>query len=253
MFEQAGEGFAIAAQRHRLDQPIMRKRVFSLAAHYAEGFDWTPGEAGAAEALSAFIEGGLANYAVGRDMQGRRATSRLSPHLHWGEISPRRVVQAVRAAASQGRVAPAQADKFVAEIGWREFSAHLLHQFPYMTERAFRPEFDAMPWRADAEGLAVWKTGRTGYPLVDAGAVGARLDAQPRTDGGRLLPGEASADRLARGRALVLGHPGGRRPGQQCAELAVGRGLRRRCCALFPHLQSGRTGREVRPRRAVCP
>jgi len=133
------------------------------------GFDWTPGEAGAAEALSAFIEGGLADYAVGRDVPGHRATSRLSPHLHWGEISPRRVVQAVRAAASQGRVAPAQADKFVAEIGWREFSAHLLHQFPYMTERAFRPEFDAMPWRADAEGLAAWKTGRTGYPLVDAG------------------------------------------------------------------------------------
>ncbi|HAL07231.1 MAG TPA: deoxyribodipyrimidine photolyase [Brevundimonas sp.] len=136
---------------------------------WSQGFDWTPGEAGAAEALSAFIEGGLADYAVGRDVPGRRATSRLSPHLHWGEISPRRVVQAVRAAASQGRVAPAQADKFVAEIGWREFSAHLLHQFPYMTERAFRPEFDAMPWRADPEGLAAWKTGRTGYPLVDAG------------------------------------------------------------------------------------
>lgn len=139
------------------------------APDWSQGFDWTPGEAGAAAALCAFIEDDLADYAVGRDAPGRRATSRLSPHLHWGEISPRRVVQAVRAAASQGRVAPAQADKFVAEIGWREFSTHLLHQFPYMTERAFRPEFDAMPWRTDAEGLTAWKKGRTGYPLVDAG------------------------------------------------------------------------------------
>ncbi|AYG96318.1 deoxyribodipyrimidine photo-lyase [Brevundimonas naejangsanensis] len=139
------------------------------APDWSQGFDWTPGEAGAAAALSAFIEGGLADYAVGRDVPGRRGTSRLSPHLHWGEISPRSVVRAVRAAAAQGRVAPAQADKFVAEIGWREFSAHLLHQFPYMAERAFRPEFDAMPWRTDPEGLAAWKKGRTGYPLVDAG------------------------------------------------------------------------------------
>lgn len=139
------------------------------APDWSQGFDGTPGEAGAAAALSAFIEGGLADYAVGRDVPGRRGTSRLSPHLHWGEISPRSVVRAVRAAAVQGRVAPAQADKFVAEIGWREFSAHLLHQFPYMAERAFRPEFDAMPWRTDPEGLAAWKKGRTGYPLVDAG------------------------------------------------------------------------------------
>lgn len=139
------------------------------APDWSQGFDWTPGEAGAAAALSAFIEGGLTDYAVGRDMPGRRATSRLSPHLHWGEISPRDVVRAARGAAAEGRVAPAQADKFVAEVGWREFSAHLLHQFPYMAERAFRPDFDAMPWRTDPEGLQAWKRGQTGYPLVDAG------------------------------------------------------------------------------------
>lgn len=139
------------------------------APDWSRRFDWTPGEAGAAAALATFIESGLADYAVGRDVPGRRGTSRLSPHLHWGEISPRGVVRAVRAAVADGRVAPAQADKFIAEIGWREFSAHLLHQFPYMAQRAFRPEFDAMPWRADPEGLQAWKQGRTGYPLVDAG------------------------------------------------------------------------------------
>ena len=139
------------------------------APDWSGGFDWSPGEAGAASALAAFLENGLKDYAAGRDVPGRQGTSRLSPHLHWGEISPRRAVQAARQAAAQGRVAPAQADKFVAEIGWREFSAHLLHQFPYITDRAFRPEFDAMPWRADPAALAAWKQGRTGYPLVDAG------------------------------------------------------------------------------------
>nr|WP_313428836.1 deoxyribodipyrimidine photo-lyase [Brevundimonas diminuta] len=139
------------------------------APDWSGGFDWTPGEAGAAAALSAFIDGGLADYAAGRDVPGRHGTSRLSPHLHWGEISPRGVVRAVRAAAVEGRVASVQAEKFVAEIGWREFSAHLLHHFPYMTERAFRSEFDAMPWRTDPERLQAWKRGRTGYPLVDAG------------------------------------------------------------------------------------
>lgn len=139
------------------------------APDWSKDFDGTPGEAGAVAALTAFIDGALADYAVGRDVPGRQGTSRLSPHLHWGEISPRGVVRAIRAAAAQGRVAPAQADKFVAEIGWREFSAHLLHQFPYMVERAFRPEFDAMPWRTDPASLAAWQKGRTGYPLVDAG------------------------------------------------------------------------------------
>jgi len=139
------------------------------APEWSRGFDWTPGEAGAASALSAFIETGLADYAIDREAPGRRGTSRLSPHLHWGEISPWRLVQEARRAAAEGRAVSAQADKFIAEIGWREFSAHLLHQFPYMAECGFRPEFDDMPWRTDPDGLAAWKAGRTGYPLVDAG------------------------------------------------------------------------------------
>lgn len=136
---------------------------------WSQGFDWTPGEAGAIEALTAFIETALGDYAVGRDIPDRRGTSRLSPYLHFGEISPRSVVRTVRAAAAKGQVAPAQADKFITEIAWREFSAHLLHQFPFMSERAFRPEYDNMLWRSDPEGLEAWKTGTTGYPLVDAG------------------------------------------------------------------------------------
>ena len=139
------------------------------APDWSGGFKWSPGEAGAASALSAFIGGALKTYEVDRDVPGREGTSRLSPHLHWGEISPRRVVQNARSAAAEGRAAPAQVDKFIAELGWRDFSAHLLHHFPYMVERAFRTEFDAMPWRSDPVGLAAWKEGRTGYPLIDAG------------------------------------------------------------------------------------
>ncbi len=136
---------------------------------WSGGFDWTPGEAGAGTALNAFLSRGLKSYSTGRDIPAEPTTSRLSPHLHFGEISPWRAVQAARSAADDGRVAAAEAEKFVAEIGWREFSAHLLHAFPQITAEAFRPEYDAMPWRDDADGLEAWKRGQTGYPVVDAG------------------------------------------------------------------------------------
>jgi len=136
---------------------------------WSRGFDWTPGEAGAEAALTAFLSRGLKTYGKGRDIPAEPATSRLSPHLHFGEISPWRAVEAARSAAAEGRVPAAEADKFVAEIGWREFSAHLLHAFPQITATAFRPEYDAMPWRDDPAGLEAWKRGRTGYPVVDAG------------------------------------------------------------------------------------
>lgn len=139
------------------------------APDWSTGFDWTPGEAGARHALSAFLAGPASDYAAMRDHPGAEGTSRLSPHLHFGEISPWRAVRAVRQAAEDGRIPARQAEKFVGEIGWREFSAHLLHQFPYMAHRAFRPEFDAMAWRDDAKGLSAWKRGMTGYPIVDAG------------------------------------------------------------------------------------
>ena len=87
------------------------------------------------------------------------ATSRLSPHLHWGEISPWQVWRAAHDAASDGKVPAAEAEKFVAELGWREFSAHLLHHFPTMPDQAFRPEYDAMPWRDDGAGFEAWTRG----------------------------------------------------------------------------------------------
>ncbi len=136
---------------------------------WSQGFDWTPGEAGASVALSDFVAGGLSDYGAGRDIPSRPATSRLSPHLHRGEISPWRAVAAARKAAHDGRVKSAEAEKFVAEIGWREFSAHLLHHFPTLPDKAFRPEYDAFPWRRDDKGFDAWTRGLTGYPIVDAG------------------------------------------------------------------------------------
>lgn len=140
-----------------------------VAPDWSTGFDWTPGEAGAAAALEAFLDGPVDAYGTDRDLPARAGTSRLSPHLHFGEISPWRVVQATRNAAARRPSAGAGGEKFIAEIGWREFSAHLLHHFPHMPGTALRPAYDAMPWRTAPDELRAWQAGRTGYPFVDAG------------------------------------------------------------------------------------
>ena len=126
---------------------------------------WRPGEAGAHELLDAFIEGALADYATGRDLPDRAGTSRLSPHLHFGEISPRRIV---RVLSERGLLA--KAEGFVRELGWREFGHHLLFHFPRTTDQPLNPQFEDFPWAEDEGGLlAAWQRGRTGIPIVDAG------------------------------------------------------------------------------------
>lgn len=131
---------------------------------------WTPGEDGAAQRLQDFITHGLAHYADERDRPDRDVTSRLSPHLHFGEISPAQAWHAARAAEMQsgGRLAKTT-EKFLKEILWREFSYHLLHHWPTLPTEPFRPEFAAFPWTDDPAGLKAWQQGRTGYPIVDAG------------------------------------------------------------------------------------
>jgi len=119
---------------------------------------WTPGEAGAQARLAEFAATALPRYAAQRDMPGIDSTSRLSPHLAWGEISPRAVWQATEAS-----------EKFRAEVLWREFAAHLLWHNPALPEAPLRPQFAAMPWRDDEAWLRAWQRGRTGIPIVDAG------------------------------------------------------------------------------------
>lgn len=123
---------------------------------------WTPGENAARAALSAFVHH-LNDYPDGRDRPDGDYTSRLSPHLHWGEISPRQIWHAVSTHQGHG------AEKFLSEIGWREFSYHLLFHNPHLPETPLRKEFAKMHWRRDEKTFRAWTSGQTGIPIVDAG------------------------------------------------------------------------------------
>jgi deoxyribodipyrimidine photo-lyase len=126
---------------------------------------WTPGEDGAAARLARFTAQALGRYDSQRNLPGIEGSSGLSPHLHWGEVSPRQVWHAARAVGTTG----VATETFLKEILWREFAYHLLWHRPEMPKRALRHEFDAFPWAPDAAVLAAWRQGRTGYPIVDAG------------------------------------------------------------------------------------
>ena len=139
---------------------------------WASGFSprWTPGELAAGRRLDAFVDDAVGQYGTGRDRPDRHGTSRLSPHLHFGELSPGQVVRALNPAGElpdgQGRWS------FLREIGWREFSAHLLFHFPHLPETPLREQFAEFPWRSVSSyrsDLEAWQQGRTGIPMVDAG------------------------------------------------------------------------------------
>ncbi|GIX30358.1 MAG: deoxyribodipyrimidine photo-lyase [Porticoccaceae bacterium] len=121
---------------------------------------WQVGERAAEARLARFVAEKLAAYPARRDLPGEDGTSRLSPHLHFGELSPN---AAWHAATGTG------ADEFRTELAWREFSWSLLVHNPDLAERPLRPEFDRFPWRDDEASFAAWRRGRTGIPLVDAG------------------------------------------------------------------------------------
>lgn len=137
----------------------------------ASGFEdnWEPGEAGACERLQRFLSAEIANYASERDRPDIASTSRLSPHLRFGEISPRVIWQAAAHRVAAGRISERHAGKFLSELGWREFSYHLLFYNPDLAERNFQDRFDAFPWQSPGTAFDDWRRGRTGYPLVDAG------------------------------------------------------------------------------------
>ncbi len=137
---------------------------------WSKGFDpWTPGEAGALERLDDFLSGSVDGYGQKRDFPGVEAGSRLSPHLHFGEIGPRQVWVAARQAAEAGDAPAGEVEKFLSELGWREFNASILFHNPTLPTANFRPEFDGFPWAKDPAAFEAWSQGRTGYPIVDAG------------------------------------------------------------------------------------
>ena len=140
---------------------------------WAVGFGavWKPGEIGAHANLERFLEAALPAYPEARDIPAVAGTSLLSPHLHFGEISPRQIWHALhdrlnvdpRGGATRG------GEKFLAEVGWREFAHQLLYFFPHTPAAPLHAQFARFPWRKAPAALKAWQRGRTGYPFVDAG------------------------------------------------------------------------------------
>jgi deoxyribodipyrimidine photo-lyase len=155
---------------------------------WSAGFDevWEPGEAGAHARLERFLAGAVAEYAADRDRPDLEASSRLSPHLRWGELTARQVWYAVAGVLAEagldleaavgppgwdGEQAPGlrrSAGAFLRQLGWREFGHHLLRHFPETPERPLHERYAAFPWRDDPVGLEAWRGGGTGFPIVDA-------------------------------------------------------------------------------------
>jgi deoxyribodipyrimidine photo-lyase len=130
---------------------------------------WTPGSSGARERLETFLKNGLVGYRDQRNRPDLVGTSRLSPHLHFGEITPAICWHAARTYASAHPVPGPDLETFLKELAWREFSYHLLVHWPTLPEAPFRADFARFPWSPDQTALKAWQRGMTGYPIVDAG------------------------------------------------------------------------------------
>jgi deoxyribodipyrimidine photo-lyase len=158
-------------------EPLESWDLLPTHPNWAQEFGlWTPGEAGARERLQQFFTSGLADYHNHRNRPDLDGTSRLSPHLRWGEISPRQIwFSTQKYAASQGlgydplKFGSTGPEAFLRELGWREFSYNLLYHFPTLPSLPLQPAFARFPWRQDPEALQRWQHGLTGYPIVDAG------------------------------------------------------------------------------------
>jgi deoxyribodipyrimidine photo-lyase len=141
--------------------------------NWAEGLRaaWCPGEAGAAGNLKKFLTSAFSDYSEQRNRPDVIGTSKLSPHLHFGEISPRQIWHGLTLLAAKRALSLKswRDSQFLAEIGWREFAHHLLYHFPHTPTEPLRADFRNFPWRKDAAWLKAWQRGRTGYPIVDAG------------------------------------------------------------------------------------
>lgn len=127
---------------------------------------WNPTRAGAEKRLADFVASPAKDYDTARDFPEHDGTSRLSPYLHFGQISPLEAYARVKA-SPHGETKSGQ--RFLAEIGWREFGYHLLHHFNHTPEKPLRAEFERFPWAPDSQLLRSWQKGRTGFPIVDAG------------------------------------------------------------------------------------
>jgi deoxyribodipyrimidine photo-lyase len=130
---------------------------------------WVPGEAGAAANLEAFLASAINGYKDNRNVPSVVGTSRLSPHIKFGEISIRRVWNAARAAMNKRPELASDGHTFLSELGWREFSTQLIYHYEDFPDQSWKPEFRRFPWSSDPKALSAWQKGQTGYPIVDAG------------------------------------------------------------------------------------
>jgi deoxyribodipyrimidine photo-lyase len=132
---------------------------------------WTPGETAALARLATFCADRLRDYRQTRNLPGVDGVSRLSPYLHWGELSPRQIWSAVSGALPGSPFDDPGGETYLRELGWREFACYVLYHWPHTPDQPLQARFADYPWRDDdySDLLAAWQRGRTGYPLVDAG------------------------------------------------------------------------------------
>jgi len=130
--------------------------------------EWEPGELGAIKRAQAFFENTLCGYKKNRDYPAKSATSKLSPHLHFGEISIKQLWQSAHYAMQANPQFDEDAKSFLSELGWREFSHHLLYHHPDLPQKPLRKEFNLFRWEENTNHLKAWQKGMTGYPIIDA-------------------------------------------------------------------------------------
>lgn len=136
--------------------------------NWAKGFHWKPGESAALQRLDEFLEDAVTNYKEHRDYMAKPATSLLSAHLHFGEISPRYISHKCQEILAFGQGDHSGIHHFLSELGWREFSYHLLYHVPTFPTEPFRPEFNQFKWQGNLDHLKQWQQGKTGFPIIDA-------------------------------------------------------------------------------------
>jgi len=152
-------------------QPLAQLGLLPTVA-WAGGLEsaWQPGRAGALRQLETFLADAYAGYQTQRNRPDLAGTSRLSPHLHFGEIGPREIWARTREhALAAGQTTSWRQSQFLTEVGWREFAYHLLFHFPHTAEAPLRSKYARFPWKTNPSGLRAWQRGLTGYPIVDAG------------------------------------------------------------------------------------
>lgn len=175
--KQVTPGAPLAAPE-RMPTPVRQPESLPLAAlglqpevRWDAGLaeHWQPGEEGALRRLRDFTASALGSYRSDRDRPALPGVSRLSPHLHFGELSPRQAWTAVARCLAEARVAQG-AEAWLRELGWREFAHHVLFHFPHTSDAPLHPRFARFPWRPRHQPLLrAWQRGRTGFPIVDAG------------------------------------------------------------------------------------